>query len=661
MSAKKKNFLAFGAMPAMVRPCPLILLLAIACYPAFAVSPQVNTAAAQSLEELLAEGQQALTRGNYAAAVECYQQVLKNNPGLTGARINLGLSYTLMAQYEAAAEEFETVLSKEPALFTPNLFLGLDLLRLHRPEKALLYLRRATSLRPHSSEATMALAKDYQQMQRPAEAAAWFASSLETDPQNADAWYGMGITYFDLEREASEKLGSEEAKSAYFQTLMADSEAERGSIGAAISMYKGLLTSSPPGLFLRSRIGFADLKHEDLDQAGQLFQAELARHPGCLPAQLGEARLDLERGNSSEAVQKIAHIAETDQGFFHAFTGRLWSGWSPEKVSALESSLEGLQASPAQRQTLSDLIAAIKRWEGEPLDVFVNLAGTPKPVTQRQLFSSEGAAEDLYAQGHYAACAQTVLSRSKELRTRDLMLLSRCSYYAGEFQLTLHTSERMLALSPGNQAALFWEAKATEVLAVGSLAHAGQLQPGSARTHVLLGKADEGMGNFNEARSEYRQAISVESQNPAGYLALAALDVKNMEFRQAVPELQIALVRDPANPVASLLMAQILIYQHQFGKSLPYLNAALRGPASSLGRVHALIGKVYAAEGHTDEAIVELKKGLTDDDDGSAHYQLFLLYKKLGQTADAAAALRDSEAIRKEKAARLDSLIASAP
>lgn len=99
-------------------------------------------------------------------------------------------------------------------------------------------------------------------------------------------------------------------------------------------------------------------------------------------------------------------------------------------------------------------------------------------------------------------------------------------------------------------------------------------------------------------------------------------------------------------------MATILIYQHQYEESLGYLKAALHGPESSLPRVHALTGKVYASEGHTGEAIAELKKALTADGDGSIHYQLFVLYRKLGDSAAAETALRDADMIRRDNAAK---------
>lgn len=61
---------------------------------------------------------------------------------------------------------------------------------------------------------------------------------------------------------------------------------------------------------------------------------------------------------------------------------------------------------------------------------------------------------------------------------------------------------------------------------------------------------------------------------------------------------------------------------------------------------HALLGKIYAAEGKDLEAIAELKKALVADRDGSYHYQLYRIYKKIGDEKSAAVALKEFRAIR---------------
>ena len=68
--------------------------------------------------------------------------------------------------------------------------------------------------------------------------------------------------------------------------------------------------------------------------------------------------------------------------------------------------------------------------------------------------------------------------------------------------------------------------------------------------------------------------------------------------------------------------------------------------------MYALFGKIDAAQGRLKEARVELEKSLEADNDGSYHYQLSRVYTQLGNKQAAAAALAQSEAIRKASAQR---------
>ena len=91
------------------------------------------------------------------------------------------------------------------------------------------------------------------------------------------------------------------------------------------------------------------------------------------------------------------------------------------------------------------------------------------------------------------------------------------------------------------------------------------------------------------------------------------------------------------------------------------IESGLKGTPSSLPRVHALLSRVYAAQGRTADAISELKQSLSADNDGSYHYQLYLLYKKEGNREAAVAALHESEALRKSRLAKQRALLENAP
>ena len=114
-----------------------------------------------------------------------------------------------------------------------------------------------------------------------------------------------------------------------------------------------------------------------------------------------------------------------------------------------------------------------------------------------------------------------------------------------------------------------------------------------------------------------------------------------------MPEAQKVLVLKPGDPEASYIMGALLVDQNQYEEAKPYLTSALAGATAILPHVHALRGKVDAAQGRTREAVDELKQSLNADPDGSYHFQLYQLYKKLGNGPAATAALQESESLRR--------------
>jgi tetratricopeptide (TPR) repeat protein len=178
---------------------------------------------------------------------------------------------------------------------------------------------------------------------------------------------------------------------------------------------------------------------------------------------------------------------------------------------------------------------------------------------------------------------------------------------------------------------------------------------------LLLGEIYRDKHNFKEAEAEYRKAISLKPGELAAHLGLATTYYRAFKFDLAIPEIQKALEISPADPEANFLMGDILVYRHEYSEAMRYVRAALQGTPSSVPRVHALIGKIYASEGRLTDAVSELKQSLPGDRDGSFHFQLHRLYQKLGKEEAAAAALKESETIRKNALARQRSLLEISP
>jgi tetratricopeptide (TPR) repeat protein len=199
----------------------------------------------------------------------------------------------------------------------------------------------------------------------------------------------------------------------------------------------------------------------------------------------------------------------------------------------------------------------------------------------------------------------------------------------------------------GDPAAWYWRIKASEALAGNALAQATAAGPNSPAIHVLLGDAYLHRKMFRQAQAEYEKAVELGPHNVAAHLGVAAALFRLFLLDKALPEVKVVLQLDPQNPQANFMMGDILAYQRKFVQAEPYAKAALHRDPSNLPLVHALLGKIYASQGLTARAIQELRQALPADHDGSLHYQIAMLYKRMGDSPAEREALEESEALRK--------------
>lgn len=100
------------------------------------------------------------------------------------------------------------------------------------------------------------------------------------------------------------------------------------------------------------------------------------------------------------------------------------------------------------------------------------------------------------------------------------------------------------------------------------------------------------------------------------------------------------------------MVAEALITERSYTQSEPYLIKSLQAKPQMRPRIHALLGKVYAETGRTQEAIEQLKLGASSDEDGSGEYLLARLYRQTGDMKDATEALNRMKFIKQQRDAR---------
>ena len=229
--------------------------------------------------------------------------------------------------------------------------------------------------------------------------------------------------------------------------------------------------------------------------------------------------------------------------------------------------------------------------------------------------------------------------------------MAACAYFTGDNRAASAAATELRTLEPHSLEALYWSIRANERLAFQSLARFQQLDPDSARSHVLLADIYQQLERFDDAQAECEKALAIKPNDPAAMLGLASAYLSNHNPKSAMEVAGKALEQSPDDPELNLIMGEAFENQRDYAAAEPYLFRSLKAKPQMIPRIHALIGKAYAETGKPKEAIKQLKLGESSDVDGSIQYLLARLYRQLGDTKDATEALNRMKLIKQQREA----------
>lgn len=627
-----------------------LLVAALSAVAAAYGAGQARTTAGANaeLEQLSEQARECANRGDFRQAAANYRRILELRPDVPEVRANLGVMLHMQGEYEQAIHHFEAALAASPNLFVPNLFLGLDLVRVKQPERAIRYLERAHQLNPRDEQAVLALARSHVSMRRFEAANGWYERAAVLNPKNADAWYGLGVTYLAVEREAIGELSRVSGKSSYALALFAESYEQQGRFDEAISLYRKALGASPITPCLHSSLGFAYLKSGNASLAKDEFESELKGESNCLLARGGLARLLFESGQLAASLDELQLAWKADCQFVARNATLLWRELSKDKLDRWRAFLDQRAVAAAEGSSEKALVRALEnaleKWRANP-DESATPTDSPSGCSEVRPNAGPVDAKSLWAQGQYGQCTKKLKAAQSRLLDENL-LLAQCSFYSADYQTAFLASRQALAQRPANLAGLYWRVKSAKELALDSLTHAYLAQPDFPGLDLLLAEAHLAQGDSPAAEAEYREVVGRKPDDVGAHFGLAMAYWKEFQFDSAVRELQTVLRLHPGDPEASYLMARILVIQQNYAEAIPFLTNALSDTSVNAPDAHALLGKIYAAEGKDHDAISEFEQALAADRDGSYHYQIYRLYRKIGDEKSAAAALQQFKALR---------------
>ncbi len=585
-----------------------------------------------AFESLLASAQQAQARSEFEAAAEFYRQAVKLHPEVPEIRTNLGLMYYQIGKDDRAADEFRAAIRLKPSLFVPNLFLGLADLRQKRYEEAIPHLKQAAASKPADAQAQLGLGAAYRATGQPRLAIASYSQAAQLDRANAEARYHLGVSYLEQVEADARILLTRHKDSGYLQALMADNFSERRAWIQADDAYKKALSSATFPAGTHANYGFVLINRHDLAGAEREFNAELAANAGSLRAKLGLARLHLEQGQTTKAADELQEIFEKNAPFLRTNAQRFSTGMAEEKSVELQRTLAARQESGAASTEIARLLRG----------------GAPDAEADS---ASSGGAPDS-ASGKPGQCSDSLSHPIRQLPAGNLRLLVSCAYQSGHYQCAFDAASKLATNTATEAEGLYWETKSAQRLASQTLAQASQMDSTSPKLHVLLGDVYRQQKSFPDAEQEYRKALAIQPNDTGGLFGLSLTLLAAQQTEEAMTVAQTALAKRPEDPELNAVMGEILCARNDFSGAESYLKKSLSTKPEYIPHVHALLGKVYARTGRTEQAISELKLALPEDKDGTVHYQIARLYLKVGDRDAAKQAFDVSAQLRRQGLSR---------
>lgn len=595
---------------------------------------------------LLADAQSAQSAGNYAAAAADYEKVVTIRPQEPELWANLGLMQQEMGEIPAAMVSFREANRRNPSLYVPNLFLGIDDAHIGNASAAIPFLLKAEKINGKDPQAPLALGRAYIAANRFSAAVRELDRATVLDSKLGPAWFTLGIALLDQVEDDARTMSEQNKQSAFAGALYAESLAKQGRFGEAASLYKTLLDARDQPPCIRSELGFALLRGHDAQEAATVFAAEGAAHPECGLALLGQARLAIDSGDTARAVEILNDLWTRDHGFVESNAAILLEGLPAEKASAVGFALSGNESA----QLSADLRNALTVVFGLSGQDSLDEAKASPP--NRASVDPRDTAEEYYRRGQFELCARRIETGGTPMSSADLRLLAACSLLTGDNRRASSAAAALRARESQSLEALYWSIQSNERLAFGALARFQELEPDSARSHVLLGDIYHQLERYDDAEAEYLKALAMVPGDPAAMLGLATAYLSDNNNKGAMEIAQSALSRSPQDPELNLVMAEALMGEHQYAEAGPYLDKSLHAKPQMLPRIHALIGKTYAETGRDSEAIEQLKLGASSDEDGSVQYLLAHIYRRLGDDKDATEALDRMKTIKQQREAR---------
>ncbi len=423
--------------------------------------------------------------------------------------------------------------------------------------------------------------------------------------------------------------------------LFADIAAIRASIQAgrfaeAVAACDRELKTSPASAPILTLKGLA-LRASGDDSAGlAAFRQAINAAPAYLPALQAAAQLEFQ-SRDRRAGQTLATIAKLNPANVtaHAMLGEL--AFESRECTRAVQHFAKTPRQPLARWQYGVCLFELERWREAAAEFQALLALREHPPTRFNLALCHWRAKDPAAT---LAALEPIVGPDADAGT--LSLQAAALRERKEIPRAIEVLQRAIAVHPRDERLLLDLAViCLDQNAVGlgiAVLEAGVSNiPGSVRLLTFLGVFQMRYGNLEKAEEQFR---AVEKLSPESGMGQVAAAMAMMQL--GLPDDAIRRLRgiSAPSPMVSLMLARAILQKNPSSQErleAKKLLAAVIAAEPANTSAYSLLGKTLAQDGDAANAATALETALKlDPADRAAAYQLMLLYRRAGRSAEAA-------------------------
>jgi len=579
--------------------------------------------AGSSLQQHFQAAQLAQQRGQFDAAAREYKAVLQLQPGLPEAYINLGLVYYAQAKFDASAQALAQAARLRPGMRGVSLWLGIDEVKLHRPAEGVAHLREAIRQTPNDKLAQSWMGTALWDAGQMDAALLQLNKAAAQFPDDPDLLFALGEAYRKAATQQTEQLLEASSGTPLSDRVYAAIYADERQWGKAEGHLRRALERDPRSLDAHLELAQVFVEQGHLATAQEQLDQAAALAPNSASVMARRAQLLLLMRQPAHAIALIEQAMKIDR----------------------DAALSALGLPAEERMDAADAPAELHaqcRDAARELET-AQPAGPARDIALASLYMLSGVSESATR-----VTSEIQSGRSSASASADLFSQFMTEFHQHHFDKAEALLVRWIATHPGDGDARYKLIQARRQLSMRQLERLLAIAPDSYHVHQMLGQLYASRDEDEKATAEYLAVVAAQPDQPGIHFLLGHLYWTHGDADHALVELKRELQLDPGHPEANAELGAVLVAEERAQEAIPPLELALRGNPD-LWPAYAQLGRAYAIEKNYARAEQVLRRGLDHDQGAEAHYQLGLVLRSEGKTAQAAQIFAEVRALKKEK------------